>query len=144
MPIEGLKVFAYICERERFKSGDFIFSQNEDDARAYFLISGTAELVRTINGEEHVLHEIIEEEFIGGLALLGVMRRMYSLRAKSDMVVLTIERDKFASAMSQFPDVWPKIVRAVAEGINTWEERYLVSHAERCEHCNPVVGVSLI
>jgi hypothetical protein len=50
MPLESLKVFAYLCTRERFKEGEYVFRQNEDDAQAFYLIEGAASLERRENG----------------------------------------------------------------------------------------------
>ena len=35
-PLECLKVFAYMCARERYRSGDFLFREGEDDGQAFF------------------------------------------------------------------------------------------------------------
>ncbi len=50
MPLESLKVFAYLCARDKFKAGEYLFQQNEDDAQAYYLIEGAASLERQENG----------------------------------------------------------------------------------------------
>ena len=46
LPIDTLKVFAYLCTRENFKPGDFLFTQEDDDGQAFYLISGEAALIR--------------------------------------------------------------------------------------------------
>ena len=45
LPLEATKVFAYLCIREKFKSGDFLFQQDEEDEQAYYIISGSARLL---------------------------------------------------------------------------------------------------
>ena len=44
LPLETLKVFAYLCSREKFKQDEYIFSQDEDDGRAFYIINGQAQL----------------------------------------------------------------------------------------------------
>ncbi|UCG08371.1 MAG: hypothetical protein JSV83_06915, partial [Desulfobacterales bacterium] len=33
IPLEALKVFAYLCTREKFKKDEYLFQQGEDDAQ---------------------------------------------------------------------------------------------------------------
>ena len=46
LSLESLKVLAYLCTRERFKAGDFLFRQDDNDGNAFYIMSGKAELVR--------------------------------------------------------------------------------------------------
>ena len=144
LPLDSLKVFAYLCRRETFKPGDLLFQQNEDDGQAFYLISGTAVLV---HDSETGRQEIIERnagDFIGMLALLGKMPRLFSLEARTDTTGLVMSRDKFAKAMEQFPELMPKILYALVNRIYRWEKRLLADQAETCGHCLKRAGVSLI
>ena len=40
LPLETLKVFAYLCTREKFKPDEYIFNQDEDDGQAFYIIKG--------------------------------------------------------------------------------------------------------
>jgi len=57
LPLDSLKVFAYLCNRERFKKGDFLFKQDEDDGQAFYIISGEAVLV--YKGETELMPRIL-------------------------------------------------------------------------------------
>ena len=46
IPLETLKVFAYLCSREKFQEGEYLFRQGEDDGQAFYIISGHAVLER--------------------------------------------------------------------------------------------------
>jgi CRP-like cAMP-binding protein len=83
-------------------------------------------------------------EFIGGLTLLGEVRRLFSLKAVEDTVCLVLEREKFSKAMEQFPIIMPRIFKAVAKNIDSWEERFLTERADMCGECMVNLGVSLI
>jgi len=48
LPLETLKIFAYLCIREKFKKNEYIFKQYEDDGRAFYIIDGKASLVPAI------------------------------------------------------------------------------------------------
>jgi len=144
LPLETLKVFAYLCKRERFRPDEYIFSQDEDDGQAFYIIKGQARLERKDNGETIEIREYNTGEFIGGLTLLGEARRLFSLKCINETTCLILNREKFAKTMKQFPDLLAKICNAVAKNIDLWEERYLANRTEQCNDCMAQLGVTLI
>ena len=144
LPLETLKIFAYLCIREKFKKNEYIFEQHEDDGRAYYIIDGKASLQREDNGKAKDIRDCTVGEFIGGLSLLGDLRRLFSLKAAEDTTCLVMEREKFKKALQQFPDIMPRILKAVAKSIDSWEERFLAGRGDMCGECMINLGVSLI
>jgi len=144
LPLETLKIFAYLCTRENFKQGEYIFRQDEDDGQAFYIISGKTGLKRKDNGETSEIRDCETGEFLGGLTLLGETRRLFSLKAITDTTCLVLTRDKFLKTMEQFPDLLAKICNAVAKSIDTWEERFLADRGDQCGECMSRLGVTLI
>jgi CRP-like cAMP-binding protein len=144
LPLETLRVFAYLCTREKFKTGEYIFRQNEDDGQAFYIISGKARLERKDNSSAKGIRDCTTGEFVGGLTLMGQIRRLFSLKAVEDTVCLILHREKFSKAIEQFPDIMPRIFKAVAQNIDSWEERFLANRADMCGECMDNLGVSLI
>jgi CRP/FNR family cyclic AMP-dependent transcriptional regulator len=144
LTLQSLKVLAYVCSRETFKKGEVLFQQDDDDGQAFFILSGKAELVHKDESGDHVIREYQAEEFLGGLVLLGSMRRRFSLKAQTDVTCLILTREKFQTTMEQFPDLLPKIVKTVVERINAIEGRFLASRSESCETCRQMTGFSLL
>jgi len=144
LPLETLKVFAYLCTREKFKQDEYIFSQDEDDGQAFYIITGTALLERRDNAKTTAVREYKAGEFIGGLTLLGETRRLFSLKPDPETTCLVLSREKFSKTMRQFPDLLAKMCNAVAQSIDTWEERFLADRADQCGECLSKLGVTLI
>jgi CRP-like cAMP-binding protein len=145
LPLEMVKVFAYLCRREVFKEGQFLFRQDEDDGRGYYIISGQAQLLRTDDGRERVLKTFFQGAFFGSLSLLSPMPRLYSLKvATENLVCLTMHRLKFTKAADQFPDIMPRIIRTVADRITLWEQQVLASAPQKQGPWPPHIGISLI
>ncbi len=144
LPLESLKIFAYLCTREKFKEGAFLFRQGEDDGEAYCILSGRTQLERTVGEMMLPIRACGAGEFIGGLTLIGETRRLYSLRALEPTVCLVLGRDKFAKTIDQFPEQRSRIFKAVVAAINAWEERFLDGMAEACGGCTSRLGVSLL
>ncbi len=144
LPLELLKLLAYLCSRETYKKGDYLFAQGDDDGQAFYILSGETRLTHSDNGDEQTVREYGKEVFLGGLALMGNVRRLFSLQAATDTTCLVLSRDKFAKAMEQFPEQMPKTIKALVERICSWEERFLVEINEHCEACRTKIGVSLL
>ena len=144
LPMETLKVFAYLCTRETFKPGDYLFHQHEDAGHAVYIISGTSELVRIEGDQEKTIRDYGENVFLGGMNLLGKLQHLYSLKATSNLACLILTREKFTTAMEQFPELKAKVIQALIERIREWEERFLAEHADHCKDCRGKLGVSLI
>jgi CRP-like cAMP-binding protein len=144
IPLEALKVFAYLCTREKFKSGEHLFRQGEDDGQAFYVIDGKAVLEYEEDGETQITREIGSGEFLGGLTLVGEMRRLFSLRASEDTTCLILSRDKFTKTLEQFNDLMPKIFKALVKGIDGWESRFLKDRTDKCGDCMDRLGVSLL
>jgi CRP/FNR family cyclic AMP-dependent transcriptional regulator len=144
LPLQSLKVLAYICTREIFKEGEFLFQQDDDDGQAFYILAGKAGLEHRDENGDHMIREYSAEDFLCGLALLGNMRRRFSLKALTDVTCLILTREKFLTTMEQFPELMPKIIKSVVEKINAIEGRFLGSHSEICDTCKQMTGFSLL
>ena len=143
LPIEPLKVLAYLCKREIFKPGELIFHEHEVDTNAYYIIEGKAELVTETDGEAEYT-EFGEREFIGSMSLFCDAKRLFTLKAQTKVICLTLSREKFQKVLERFPEISIKIVEAILMGIHAWEERFLREHALECAPCRKRIGVSLV
>ena len=144
LSIEALKVFAYLFTREKFKPGDHLIHQEDNDGKAFYILSGTAVVVREDERGETNLGEFGEGDFLGGLALLGDMRRLFSVRAQTDLLCLVMTREKFTKAIEQFPELMPRVMETMVKRVRLWEKRLLLEHGGLCDQCRKKVGVSLI
>lgn len=144
LPLETLKVFAYLCTREKFRPGDHLFSQGDDDGQAFFIISGKARLSYTTGDGQRIVRDYAPETFVGGLSLMGKMRRLFTLEAAAETVCLVLSREKFSKAMEQFPDQMPKIFNALVDRICSWEEKMIKEIDAACASCRQKIGVSMI
>ena len=144
LPLETLKIFAYLCTREKFRDNEYIFRQDEDDGQAFYIIDGKAVLERRNNGETADVRDCEAGDFLGGLTLLGETGRLFSLKSVTDTTCLVLSREKFSKTMEQFPGLMTKICKAVAQHIDTWEKRFLTEQGDQCGECMRRLGVTLI
>ncbi len=144
IPLETLKVFAYLCSRDNFKNGEYLLRQGEDDGQAFYIIRGHAVLEREEGGIIREIRQVGEGEFLGGLSLMGSMQRLFSLKAVSETSCLILSREKFSRTLSQFHDLMPSFFKALVGGVDGWEKGFLSSRLDHRDECLQHLGVSLL
>jgi len=144
LPMETLKVFAYLCERESFTAGDHLYREDDDDGQAFYILSGQLCLIHEADGREVSIRNYGPGVFMGGLSLLGPTRRLFSLKAGQDTECLVLTREKFAKAIAQFPELIPKIFKSVVDSIRSWDQALLFEMAEKGLSLEGAAGISAL
>ncbi len=132
IPLDVMKVMAYLSSTESFAAGDLICAQSENLDSCYFVKCGEIEIVRDIQGEEIPIGRHGEGFFFGGLALLSPSAPLFTVRAATDVECLTLSREKFSKTLERFPEILPKILQSVVSHIFKWEEKYLQKNGKTC------------
>lgn len=143
VPIEPLKVLAYLCKREIFREGEVIFQQHEMDENAYFIIDGQARLILEKDGEEEIT-VFGQSAFIGGMTMFYGMKRLFSFKAKTQVTCLMLTREKFQKALEQYPHIAGKVFEGIIRSIHEWEIQAVSGHDPNCAKCRGSIGVTLV
>ncbi len=120
--LETLKVLAYISRRMHYRDGEALFEQEELDDKAYFILSGYAELACEREGEFHSVGVLEPGAFVGGLSLLCESKRLFTLRAQGDMSCMVFERNKAWPRISGEPEAMKAVVQNLVKLVVQWEE----------------------
>ncbi len=143
LPLDSVKALAWVCRPANYRAGDAVFVQDETDDKAYALLDGLAELVRTgPDGAERVLGEVGPGRFVGALALLGDVRRLFTLRAVTPLRLLVLPRKRFLTDFASGDEAPRAFLAALARSVVQWEEGALRRGGGDCGPGG--VGVSLI
>jgi len=132
VPLDVIKVLAYLSGRETFAAGESLCEQGEPMDRCFYLLCGEVEVVRLYPECEATLSRRGEGYFFGGLGLLASAKALYTVRAVTAVECLALPKEKFLKTAERFPDILPKILGNVVEHIFRWEEAFLSTHAEDC------------
>jgi CRP/FNR family transcriptional regulator, cyclic AMP receptor protein len=130
IPLDRLKLYAYLSKRMHFHAGDFVFRQGEQGNLGYVVICGTAQVIREMQDHSILLNEFGQGDFFGGLALLSDAVRLFSVRAKTDLECLTIDRETFQKLFLQFPEAALKMVGSMIQRLVQMEEKLMQAKAE--------------
>ncbi|NOX32251.1 MAG: Crp/Fnr family transcriptional regulator [Deltaproteobacteria bacterium] len=143
--IEVMKLFAFLCQRQFYQKGDFIFRQDDDDGCSYYILSGKVKLVLNAGGKEHSIREYGAESYFGALSLVTPMVKQFSLIAIQDTVCMVMSRKAFSKVVDQFPDIHVTIARSIGKRLLQAERKCIHEFElkERDELKN-LLGISLI
>lgn len=140
-PMELLKVVAYLCRREAFRPGEIVFHQDETGGNAYYILSGTAALMR--DGDQPI-RTYSEGDFIGSMSLFCDMKRLFTLKASSDLTCLTLSGEKFRKAVERSPETGSRMIKGIVTSIYQWEQTFMGQHGQGCACCRQYLGISLV
>ena len=72
LPLELNKILAYLCTREKYKQGDYLFRENDTDEQAYYIIAGTTKLFYDEAGKERMIRDYETGAFLAGSHYWGI------------------------------------------------------------------------
>ena len=141
---ECLKLLAMVSRRIDFTAGDQVAVQGEDDGQAYFIIAGQLQAYYVKDGNSHLVRTYDPGQFIGSLALLGKMPRIFTLQAQEDAEALRLGRDEFQKALEQFPSSLSKIISCLTTELLAWDRMLLEDEGFKMEKDFHALGISLL
>jgi ATP-binding cassette subfamily B protein len=102
-------------ETERFEAGQVIFRQGEPGDRFYIVVRGQVDVLTTDPaGRERRLSTLTDGDYFGEIALLEEVPRTATIRARTSVVCLTLERKHFLDLVAATPDLRADVEQVVA------------------------------
>lgn len=142
---ECLKLMTMLSKRIELIPGDQLITQGEDDGSGYYIILGQLKSFHHKDGKDFIVQSYEAGQFLGGLALLGITIRLFTVQAVTESVVLRIKREGFQKIMQQFPNTMAKIGSNLAADLTRWEQNQLSQADDKSfEPGNLPLGISLI
>jgi CRP-like cAMP-binding protein len=115
------RVLAYLCERQIFSVHQLIQREGDMADMAVILVRGTAHILQ--GGRQ--ITPVAQGSCVGGLALLGQFRWLYSLRAETEVECLLLPRHKFLPQFIAQPDTLGAVARELIGTVVAWEQQQL-------------------
>ncbi len=110
-----LKLLAFTSDRQVFKAGDTLFREGEIVDAAFIILEGEAEIVAaTVQGPMTVAVRG-RNDIVGEMGILCDIPRTMTIRAKSRLHTLAIEKTVFRQLLLDFPEIAVEVARVLAE-----------------------------
>jgi CRP-like cAMP-binding protein len=109
-----LQVMAFASERVEFAEGADIFRVGNNGSAAYLLLSGEAEVWKSL-GEERLTVAIAGPgAFLGELAMIAGVAYSVNVTAKSPVTATRITREMFMRVVGEFPEFGTRVMTALS------------------------------
>lgn len=104
---EQLKALALHTQRHRFHPGDSVFNQGEQGNRAYFIVTGRADVLIDITGTDRKkrVSALMSGEVFGEVGVLDGAPRSATVTMTHSSTCLSIDAAKFHTLQTQHPDI---------------------------------------
>jgi len=112
-----LRLLAFISERVSYDPGENLCVQGEAGDSAYVIMDGLADVVVNTPQGERPVAEVKQNDFVGEIAILCDVPRTATIKAKTEMNVLTISKDNFLKMLQEFPEMGLEVMRVLAQRI---------------------------
>lgn len=121
LDLDFCRVLAYLSERQIFLEHQLIQREGEIADTAVIVVQGVAHILQ--GGRQ--IATVENGSCVGGLALLGNFRWLYSLRAETEVECLLLPRYKFLPQFVAQPNALVVVARELIGSVVAWEQRQL-------------------
>ena len=117
MPLETIRLYAYLCHRENYAAGEQIIHQGDPCDRMFMIMSGEVAICEHHKGRDFHLQMLSADslKYFGELALLAQFEWFFSARAITDVALLSITREEFHKVMEKYPEQLPGTVSKIVQ-----------------------------
>ncbi|MDJ0683684.1 MAG: ABC transporter transmembrane domain-containing protein [Alphaproteobacteria bacterium] len=124
LDVSKLRFLAFTSDRKSYEPGELVVKQGDQGDAAFVLLSGEAEVVlENDQGEDTVLYVMSPGQLVGELAMLCDTPRSATVRARTPLTALKLNREVFVEMARQDPffsfemtrDLGSRLVRTTEE-----------------------------
>ena len=114
-----LRSLAQSTKLLRAKEGEYIIKQGTAGNTLFIIISGEVELI--IDGKR--TDTLGDEDYFGEIALLGEITRRSSVKAISDVTILTLSKESFKAFVYENPKISLKLMKGIIHKLTDYQNR---------------------
>ncbi len=113
LDVDDLFYLAQITEEQTFPSNTMIFKEGDMGDSLFLLLSGEVDIPRITEQEAHLLTTLGPKDFFGEMAILSEEPRSASVRTRSQVTALVIEKEEFKEILNRRPEIAQEIIRVL-------------------------------
>ncbi len=102
---EDLEKIAEIAQEQLYSTHSFICREGDPGSTLFIIVHGEVDVIKLLDKKQNILATRRDGEFVGEMAILESAPRSATLKARSDVRVLTIEGDAFRTILLDRPEV---------------------------------------
>lgn len=102
-------------EQEEYLAGEMIFAEGTSGERFYIIVKGRVRIVREVDGQERELRQLEVGQHFGEASLFGDSVRSANAIAAEHCVLLSLEKTRFISLVTQRPQILWEICKFLSQ-----------------------------
>lgn len=111
MDQEQLQEAARIVIERCVQGGVYLCQQGDEGDKMYVIAQGEVEIIKEVDGRDHVIYLAKAGEIIGEMEVLGNMVRSAAMRTKNEARLLVIAGNQFRALMHKHPDMSDQVIK---------------------------------
>ncbi len=113
MPSNKLKLLAFASDRVSYNKGEMLFDQGDDADAAYLVITGTADVLVSSDGNKKPskVAELGPNSFVGDMAIISNIPRTASVMASTELDALRIKKQHMTDMIADSPELAMSVLR---------------------------------
>ncbi len=117
MPANKLKLLAFASDRVSYPEGAMLFEQGDEADAAYIVISGSADVLVSSDGEAkpNKVAELGPNSFVGDMAILCDIPRTAGIQANSQLDTLRIRKEHMMDMVKESPTLAMAVLRELVQ-----------------------------
>ena len=110
-----LKLLSFASERHKYAADENVFKQGDVGDKAYVIISGDADVILETDDGPKKLVTMAKNDLFGELALLCDAPRTATIKASSELSLMSISKDVFFKLISEDINMSARVTRFLAD-----------------------------
>lgn len=107
---------------EHFRAGESIVREGDVPDKFYVIVNGEVDIIQKDAQGEQIINHLGARQFFGEIGLLRTEKRTATVRAHTDVEVMSLNRSVFLNWLGQSETIHQKIEQAIDQRINTDEQ----------------------
>ncbi|WP_459933050.1 Crp/Fnr family transcriptional regulator [Fundidesulfovibrio butyratiphilus] len=142
-PPEALKLLAYLSQVESYAEGQTLAVQGQDARAFHHLRRGRALAVRELGARPVPVRELGPGDNFGALVLAVGGTNLFTVRAATELITLTVTGEALNKACDSFPALRPALLTALTRQVLAWEEDFIRRRPDDFTTLSREFGISL-
>lgn len=129
---EEISKIAEITIERSYKINEIIFRENEVADAFYIIVKGIVQILKSGEAEQQeILAEKDDKKIFGEMAVVDELPRSATIKAKTDLVVLKIDKTSFQSLLKSYPNISIEVARNICQTVRTTNSNYITDLEKR-------------
>ena len=115
---DELEPLSKIISEKAYGPGQKVFKEGDPSSSLFIIKAGTIEIVKTVDGQDHILATFSDGDFFGEMALFEYAPRSADVRVVLDATIFEITKEDFDQFILEQPSIAARLLYGMMEDMS--------------------------